>query len=210
MSHKITDTAKQLEFVLGNKATFTIENEATATRITYRVELVEQATQTYEVMAMTGSDNTSKGSYTLVGRLVNNQFEFPKTETDYLPKIAQSSNQWEADFAKSLIKRLNYGPLSDKQVARLNLICKKNGYTVPRSLATDSVHTRTFKWLFTKLNTTGLPQGVNFYHEGLCCRCNLPLTVPASIMTGYGPNCADVVGITAEWKRLNKSFPPKA
>jgi len=28
--------------------------------------LVEQATQTYDVMAMTGSDNTSKGSYTLV------------------------------------------------------------------------------------------------------------------------------------------------
>lgn len=41
----------------------------------------------------------------------------------------------------------------------------------------------------------GLPNGVLFYHEGRCGRCNRTLTVPSSIEMGFGPDCAEAVGI---------------
>jgi hypothetical protein len=31
---------------------------------------------------------------------------------------------------------------------------------------------------------------VEFWHEGKCCRCGRKLTVPASIASGIGPECA--------------------
>lgn len=32
-----------------------------------------------------------------------------------------------------------------------------------------------------------------FWHEGRCCRCGRPLTVPESIATGVGPKCAELL-----------------
>jgi hypothetical protein len=33
------------------------------------------------------------------------------------------------------------------------------------------------------------------WHEGRCAKCGLKLTVPQSIMTGFGPTCAKKLGI---------------
>ena len=35
-----------------------------------------------------------------------------------------------------------------------------------------------------------LPKGIEFWHEGRCCRCGRKLTVPESISSGIGPECA--------------------
>lgn len=35
-----------------------------------------------------------------------------------------------------------------------------------------------------------LPKGIEFWHEGRCCRCGRKLTVPESIAGGIGPECA--------------------
>jgi hypothetical protein len=35
-----------------------------------------------------------------------------------------------------------------------------------------------------------LPKGLKVHHEGRCCRCGRKLTVPESIETGLGPECA--------------------
>ncbi len=41
-----------------------------------------------------------------------------------------------------------------------------------------------------------LPAPAAIYHEGRCGRCGRPLTVPESILTGFGPDCAELVGKT--------------
>lgn len=41
-----------------------------------------------------------------------------------------------------------------------------------------------------------LPAPAACYHVGRCGRCGRPLTVPSSILTGFGPDCADMVGVT--------------
>ena len=33
---------------------------------------------------------------------------------------------------------------------------------------------------------------IEFYHEGKCCRCGRKLTVPTSISSGIGPECASI------------------
>jgi hypothetical protein len=35
-----------------------------------------------------------------------------------------------------------------------------------------------------------LPEGVEIFHEGKCCCCGRKLTVPESIASGVGPECA--------------------
>jgi hypothetical protein len=57
-----------------------------------------------------------------------------------------------------------------------------------------------FRWAFNYLAEQAgregavLHQHLEVYHEGRCGRCNRKLTVPESIETGFGPECAGKVG----------------
>ena len=42
-----------------------------------------------------------------------------------------------------------------------------------------------------------LPASLEIWHEGKCGRCNRKLTVPSSIASGFGPECADRIGVSA-------------
>lgn len=62
----------------------------------------------------------------------------------------------------------------------------------------DTSGTPSFKalaWALAKMNEARvgddeMPEGLEVFHEGACCRCNRPLTDPASIKRGIGPECA--------------------
>ena len=48
-------------------------------------------------------------------------------------------------------------------------------------------------WLLKQIensNPLAMPETVEFWHEGRCARCARPLTDPASIARGLGPECA--------------------
>lgn len=51
-----------------------------------------------------------------------------------------------------------------------------------------------FAWFWSKLLTGALPSTLDFHHEGRCGRCGRKLTVPESIRTGLGPECASKGG----------------
>lgn len=42
-----------------------------------------------------------------------------------------------------------------------------------------------------------LPAGAQLLHEGRCGRCGRVLTVPQSIQSGFGPECAEKMGMVA-------------
>jgi len=54
---------------------------------------------------------------------------------------------------------------------------------------------KAFRWLWHAVNNGGLPNKVKLYHEGKCGRCGRRLTVPKSIITGFGPECRSILGI---------------
>ncbi len=46
-----------------------------------------------------------------------------------------------------------------------------------------------FNFVFNKLKTKNLPEVIEIYHEGKCGRCGRQLTVPESIVSGFGSEC---------------------
>lgn len=71
--------------------------------------------------------------------------------------------------------------------------------SVKSTIGQDALSAKAFYWLWNML-TRGieLPAKVQVWHEGRCGRCSRKLTVPESISTGLGPECASVLGVT--WK----------
>lgn len=52
---------------------------------------------------------------------------------------------------------------------------------------------KAFAWFIDTLTKgVALPSSLLFYHEGKCARCNRVLTVPESIISGFGPECRKI------------------
>lgn len=62
-------------------------------------------------------------------------------------------------------------------------------------ISTDASSTKAFAWAWKMLAQDVLPAGLEVWHEGRCGRCARKLTVPASIASGFGPECAGRVGV---------------
>jgi hypothetical protein len=54
----------------------------------------------------------------------------------------------------------------------------------------DAPSSRAFAWFWSKLLGGALPETMEFHHAGRCGRCGRKLTVPESVETGLGPECA--------------------
>jgi len=52
-----------------------------------------------------------------------------------------------------------------------------------------------FALVWQSLQQDAIPAWVEIWHEGRCGRCARKLTVPASIASGFGPECAGRIGI---------------
>lgn len=72
------------------------------------------------------------------------------------------------------------GTIFDKQTFRV---------TRKSQMWVESQAFRVFDWMFAKLLAGGLPECIEFWHEGYCGRCGGQLTTPESIQAGYGPVC---------------------
>jgi hypothetical protein len=58
----------------------------------------------------------------------------------------------------------------------------------------DAPSVRAFAWSFKQLQGHELPDSLEIWHEGRCGRCGRKLTVPESIASGIGPDCAEQMG----------------
>jgi hypothetical protein len=59
----------------------------------------------------------------------------------------------------------------------------------------DAPGAKAFRWSFDKLVNGTIPEELEIWHEGRCGRCGRKLTVPHSIATGFGPECAGRMGL---------------
>lgn len=58
-------------------------------------------------------------------------------------------------------------------------------------ISPDAQSVKAFNWLWERIRAgKGLPEQVEFWHAGKCGRCGRVLTVPASVASGIGPECA--------------------
>lgn len=67
--------------------------------------------------------------------------------------------------------------------------------TKASKFAADSIPVRAFNFFFKHaVNEAAAPE-VEVWHSGRCGRCNRVLTVPASLRTGLGEDCAAILGV---------------
>lgn len=65
------------------------------------------------------------------------------------------------------------------------------GRKIPRpgDAGPDAPSSKGFAFAWKALLQDVLPASLEIWHEGRCGRCNRKLTVPASIASGFGPEC---------------------
>lgn len=59
----------------------------------------------------------------------------------------------------------------------------------------DAPSHKAFAWAWQKLASGTMPDQLAVWHEGRCGRCGRKLTVPESIMSGFGPECQSKIGL---------------
>lgn len=192
-AHRLTDLAEIRTFVGAGNAYFTLRNSATGGRVTYNVTREEDGTMT--VRAFTGSDNSDRRHYSYLGTVgVGGRYTYagPRAAVANLAAVAaETGNRWLAGFCASLAAR---NELTDRQKAVLRTECRKHGVDTA-AVPFDDVRARGFAWFWRTLNGGTFPATFEFWHEGRCAACARRLTVPQSIATGFGPECAERLGI---------------
>ena len=58
----------------------------------------------------------------------------------------------------------------------------------------DAPGAKAFAWFWSRLQRHAAMPELEFWHEGRCARCARRLTVPSSIASGLGPECAGKIG----------------
>lgn len=67
-------------------------------------------------------------------------------------------------------------------------------HSVRSTIGAEDIRANGFKFVFEKLVSGTLNGCVEIWHEGSCGRCGRRLTVPESIQSGIGPECAKLRG----------------
>jgi hypothetical protein len=61
-------------------------------------------------------------------------------------------------------------------------------------IGADAPSVKAFAWAWAALSAGRVPETLEIWHEGRCGRCGRALTVPGSIASGIGPECAKKMG----------------
>jgi len=120
-----------------------------------------------------------------------------KTGTRFTYKV-RLSDDGQAHF----VNLLN-GPDNENDYRYLGRIARDifwQGRKTPRAgdVLASAPSSQAFAWAWKAIVQDRLPDTLEIWHEGACGRCGRKLTVPASIASGFGPECAGKVGFTAE------------
>jgi hypothetical protein len=88
-----------------------------------------------------------------------------------------SGSDNETGFSYMGIMKKDFGGVSYRLTAKSNY-------------GDDSTVQKTWRWFLAHLSRGNIPANLAVYHAGRCCKCGRKLTVPSSIESGIGPECA--------------------
>lgn len=167
------------KFLTAGNATFTLS--AAGRHFTYRVQKPKERKDDPEaplfVKVLTGPDN--EASYSFAGTV------FPRFTPPEVLKAKFTEEHGQPDLADEAISQ---GPYADGMVE----VLRANFRTSPKAKVSPKAESvRWFLRFLDVLQTGSLPEALTFQHSGRCGRCGRKLTVPSSIQTGLGPECAE-------------------
>jgi len=125
---------------------------------------------------------------TLVSKRTGTRFTFRISKPR--PKF-----EGEVDNGFRFVSVLN-GPDNTSQYAYFGFI-RPNGIFfhggAKAKVREDAPSSKAFAWAWQKLASGVLPDSMEIWHSGRCGRCGRRLTVPSSIASGLGPECAGIL-----------------
>jgi hypothetical protein len=123
-----------------------------------------------------------KATFTVVSVKTGKRFTYEVEEAD-------ESNR-QRFFVKLLTGRDN-----ERDYTYIGQI-KKGQFELTKAskLPKESAPVLAFDWTFRKVSAGDEVPGIEVWHEGQCGRCGKKLTVPESIASGFGPECAKKLG----------------
>lgn len=90
------------------------------------------------------------------------------------------------------------GPDNESDYQYFGLLKNGDFRLSPRSkMDNSSGPVAAMRWLLAHLIRGVEPKNTEVWHTGRCGKCGRALTVPASVASGYGPECAAKLGIAA-------------
>jgi hypothetical protein len=89
------------------------------------------------------------------------------------------------------------GADNDAAYSYLGAVFNRRDYrrTAKSKIAADAPSAKAWAWFWPRALAGALPTELEVWHEGRCGRCGRALTVPQSIETGFGPECASALGV---------------
>lgn len=106
----------------------------------------------------------------------------------YRVRKAQDKDIWFVSFLRGADNTSDYSYLGIIRDQKFHLTAKSK-------LPADSTPVVAIQWFVDRLLTGQPTEGVEFWHAGRCARCGRLLTVPDSIASGYGPECAGMLRV---------------
>lgn len=115
-------------------------------------------------------------TFTILNSETGNRFTF---------KVAQPTNN-HPHFV-----RVMTGPDNENNFSFLGTIFDKKNYRHgERSTVNQAAQSaKVFSWAWPQILAHSLPEQIEIHHQGSCGRCGRKLTVPESILSGFGPEC---------------------
>ena len=130
--HKLNNS-DALKFMFAGNSTFTIVNNKTSNRFTFKVKKnKDKESNLFFVSVLTGPD-----TYTYLGTAIEGIYRHGKKS----------------------------------------------------AVTSEAQSVKVFDYVLNKLKLNKLQDFIEVWHEGTCGKCGRPLTVPASILNGLGPEC---------------------
>lgn len=164
-THQI-ELERTVEFILAGNATFTLVSEKTGARFTYKARRADGDKADRPWFVSVLTGPDNEGDFSYLGCL------FPESTVNGVIPAGYGRPARSCHTGAGFVQ------------------------TKKSAIDRDAPSARAFRWFWDRANRAelqGLPLAV--YHEGRCGRCGRKLTVPESILTGFGPECAGKLGL---------------
>ena len=118
--------------------------------------------------------------------------ESKRTGRWFTYKIKKSKKDIENNVENSpLFVSVLVGSDNESSYTYMGTIFNNNSFKLTKNskIGEDALSYKAFTFFFNLLQNNKIHEEMSVYHRGICARCGRTLTVPESLIHGFGPEC---------------------
>jgi hypothetical protein len=126
-----------------------------------------------------------------------------KTGKWFTYRISQAKDRQTGEPQDFWFVNLLTGPDNSNDFTYMGVI-GNNGFRLTQKsrLGAEAPSVKAFQFFWRHLYAGNIPADLTVRHDGTCGRCGRKLTVPSSLASGLGPECAGKIGLASHPRLL--------